>query len=243
MSTKMAKSDIETGGGGGNELYPGMKESSELRWAFIRKVYSILSLQMLLTVGVSAVVYFVRPIPEFITETHRGVAVFFVVLILPFLLLWPLLAFEKKHPINCIVLSIFTLSISFAVGICCSLSKGRIVLEAAILTSVMVFGLTIYTFWAVKRGHDFSFLGPFLFGALLIILAFSLLQIFHPLGKLSSMIFSGIASIVFCGYIIFDTNQLIKKLNYDEYIPAAIRLYLDVMNLFLNLLGIMSNAQ
>jgi len=55
------------------------------------------------------------------------------------------------------------------------------------------------------------------------------------------MIFSGIASIVFCGYIIFDTNQLIKKLNYDEYITAAIRLYLDVMNLFLNLLGIMSN--
>lgn len=69
------------------------------------------------------------------------------------------------------------------------------------------------------------------------------MQLFYPLGKLSSMIFSGIASIVFCGYIIFDTNQLIKKLNYDEYIPAAIRLYLDVINLFLNLLGIMGNAQ
>jgi len=79
----MAKSDIEAGGG--NELYPGMKESSELRWAFIRKVYSILSLQLLVTVGVSAVVYFVRPIPEFITETHRGLAVFFVILLLPLL--------------------------------------------------------------------------------------------------------------------------------------------------------------
>ncbi|EOA19003.1 hypothetical protein CARUB_v10007653mg [Capsella rubella] len=242
----MAKSDIETGVVGvgvGDELYPGMKESSELRWAFIRKVYSILSLQMILTVGVSAVFFFVRPIPEFIIETTPGHVVFFAILLLPLLLLWPLLAFEKKHPINCIVLSIFTLSISFSVGICCSLSKGRIVMEAAILTAAMVFGLTIYTFWAVKRGHDFSFLGPFLFGALLIIFVFTLLQLFHPLGKLSSMIFSGLASIVFCGYIIYDTNQLIKKLNYDEYIHAAIRLYLDVINLFLNLLGIMSNGQ
>ncbi|XP_010450003.1 PREDICTED: BI1-like protein [Camelina sativa] len=239
----MAKSDIETGGSGNEGLYPNMKESSELRWAFIRKVYTILSLQLLLTVGVSAVFFFVRPIPVFITETIPGLVVFFVILLLPLFLLWPLLAFEKKHPINCIVLAIFTLSISFAVGICCSLSKGKIVMEAAILTAAMVFGLTIYTFWAVKRGHDFSFLGPFLFGSLLIILVFTLLQIYYPLGKLTSMIFSGVASIVFCGYIIFDTDQLIKKLNYDEYIIAAIRLYLDVMNLFLNLLGIMSNGQ
>ncbi|KAL1220677.1 Protein LIFEGUARD 1 [Cardamine amara subsp. amara] len=241
----MAKSDIETGGGGevtGNKLYPGMKEKSELRWRFIRKVYIILSLQMTLTVGVSAVVYFVRPIPKFITTTNYGIIIYFVSLLLPLLLLWPLFAFQKKHPVNCILLSIFTLSISFAVGICCLLSKGRIVLESAILTAVMVLGLTIYTFWAVKRGYDFSFLGPFLCGALLILIVFSVIQIFHPLGKLSSMIFSGLASILFCGYIIYDTNTLIKEDKYDEYISAAIRLYLDIINLFLHLLGIGSNT-
>lgn len=160
----MAKSDIETGGvtGGNNELYPGMKESSELRWAFIRKVYVILSLQMILTVGVSAVVFFVRPIPDFIKNTNYGLVVFFVSLLLPFLsfvsvfsrlvppnfllflgfdwwvsmifidgfcfhvfvVLWPLFVYEKKHPTNLILLSLFTLSISFAVGFCCAFSKG-----------------------------------------------------------------------------------------------------------------------
>ncbi|CAH2079141.1 unnamed protein product [Thlaspi arvense] len=235
----MAKSDIESGGViTGNELYPKMTESSELRWAFIRKVYTILSLQVILTVGVSSVVFFVREIPDFITTTYYGLGVFFVSLLLPLLMLWPLIAFQKKHPINLIILTLFTLSISFAVGLCCSFSKGRIVLEAAILTATMVLGLTVYTFWAVKRGHDFSFLAPFLFGALLIILVFSLIQIFHPLGKLSSMIFSGIAAILFCGYIVYDTNRLIKKLEQDEYISAAISLYLDIVNLFLNLLGI-----
>ncbi|CAA7053376.1 unnamed protein product [Microthlaspi erraticum] len=235
----MAKSDIESGGviATGNELYPKMTENSEFRWAFIRKVYVILSLQLMLTVGVSSVVFFVREIPDFITTTNHGLVVFYVSLLLPFLMLWPLIAFAKKHPINLIILTLFTLSISFAVGLCCSFSKGKIVLEAAILTATMVIGLTIYTFWAVKRGHDFSFLAPFLFGALIIVIVFSLVQIFYPLGKLSSMILSGIAAILFCGYIVYDTNQLIKKLNYNEYVRAAIALYLDVINLFVNLLG------
>lgn len=56
------------------------------------------------------------------------------------------------------------------------------------------------------------------------------------------MIFSGLASVLFCGYILYDTNQLIKKHSYDEYIRAAISLYLDVINLFLNLLGIVINT-
>ncbi|KFK22589.1 hypothetical protein AALP_AAs43532U000100 [Arabis alpina] len=238
----MAKLDIESGGGG-SELYPGMKESSEIRWAFIRKVYIILSLQMILTVGVCSVVFFVRAIPVFITTTYLGVAVFFVSLLVPLFMLCPLLIFAKKHPYNLIMLALFTLSMSFAVGLCCSFTKGKIVLEAAILTGVMVLGLTLYTFWAVKRGHDFSFLGPFLFGALLILLVFTIMQIYYPLGNLTSTIFSGLASIVFCAYIVYDTSQLIKKHNCDEYVHAAISLYLDVMNLFLHLMGIVINTQ
>lgn len=50
-------------------------------------------------------------------------------------------------------------------------------LEAAILTSVVVVGLTLYTFWAAKRGYDFAFLGPFLFAAVLVLIVFSIIQV------------------------------------------------------------------
>lgn len=50
------------------------------------------------------------------------------------------------------------------------------------------------------------------------------------------MIYGGLASIVFCGYIIYDTDNLIKRYTYDEYIWAAVALYLDIINLFLSLL-------
>lgn len=48
---------------------------------------------------------------------------------------------------------------------------------AVILTTVVVVSLTAYTFWAVKRGQDFAFLGPFLFAASLMLLAFALMQV------------------------------------------------------------------
>lgn len=52
-----------------------------------------------------------------------------------------------------------------------------IVMEAALLTGVVTGSLTIYTFWAVKRGSDFSFLGPFLFASLMVMLLFSIIQV------------------------------------------------------------------
>jgi len=49
----MAKYDIESGGG--IDLYPEMKESTKLRWTFIRKVYVIMLLLSILFLGVAAV--------------------------------------------------------------------------------------------------------------------------------------------------------------------------------------------
>lgn len=54
---------------------------------------------------------------------------------------------------------------------------GKIVLEALILTSAVVSSLTAYTFWASKKGKDFSFLGPILFTSLVILLVTSFMQV------------------------------------------------------------------
>uniref|UniRef100_A0A6N2NLH6 BI1-like protein n=1 Tax=Salix viminalis TaxID=40686 RepID=A0A6N2NLH6_SALVM len=230
-------SDIEAGIGN-QQLYPMMQEPPQLRWAFIRKVYVILAMQLLLTVGVAATVVFVRPIPQFILHTTPGLAIYIVFLILTLILLWPLHVYSKRHPWNYFFMALFTICIAFAVGLSCALTKGRIVLEAAILTSVVVIGLTLYTFWASKRGQDFSFLGPFLFSAVLVLIVFGLIQFLFPLGKWSLMIYGGLGAIVFSGFIVYDTGNLIKRFSYDEYISAAISLYLDIINLFLALLNI-----
>lgn len=57
---------------------------------------------------------------------------------------------------------------------------GAIVLEALILTSGVVASLTAYTFWASKKGKDFSFLGPVLFTGLMVLLLTSFMQVRFP---------------------------------------------------------------
>ncbi|KAG6482126.1 hypothetical protein ZIOFF_058757 [Zingiber officinale] len=192
--------DVEIGASAG--LYPNMMESSELRWGFIRKVYLIVAMQILITIIIAAVMNIVPSIHVFfVSRTSNSIILAFVIMILPLL--------------------------------------GNVVLEAAALTAIVFMGLTLYTFWAAKRGHDFSFLGPFLFAALLCLTIFSLIQIFFPLGKTTTMVFGCISAIIFSGFIVYDTDNLIKRHSYDEYVPAAISLYLDIINLFLALLSIM----
>lgn len=229
------KRDVESGE---RTLYPTMLESPELRWSFIRKVYSIITFQLLLTVAVASVVVFVPPIPRFFVSTTPGLVLYIVLIFIPLITLCPLYHYHKKHPLNYFLLLLFTVTISIPVGLSCSFVSGKVILEAVILTTVVVFSLTLYTFWAAKRGHDFSFLGPFLFAALLVLIVFAFIQIVFPLGKLSHMIYGCLAAIVFSGYIVYDTDNLIKRYSYDEYIWASVSLYLDVINLFLSLLTV-----
>ncbi|KAG6506088.1 protein LIFEGUARD 2-like [Zingiber officinale] len=228
--------DLESGT---QPLYPGMLESPDLRWAFIRKIYFILCVQLALTVAVASVVVSVDAIPQFLLSSNTGLAVYIAIVFLPIITLCPLSCYYQRHPVNLLLLGLFTVSLSFAVGMTCAFTSGKVILEAAILTAVVVVSLTLYTFWAARRGHDFSFLGPFLFAALMILLVFSFIQILFPLGKISVMIYGGLAAIIFAAYIVYDTDNLIKRYTYDEYIWAAVALYLDIINLFLNLLTIL----
>ncbi|THU69980.1 hypothetical protein C4D60_Mb08t20150 [Musa balbisiana] len=272
--------DLESGGP--SALYPGMIESPDLRWAFIRKIYMILTVQLALTAAVAAVVVSVKSISHFFVSSSAGLGLYIFLIILPFIrifispflrfysllekalilfrcvflflefmalflvgnsaVLCPLYIYRERHPVNLLLLGLFTLSISFAVGMSCAFTSGKVILEAAILTTVVVVSLTLYTFWASRRGHDFNFLGPFLFAAVLVLLVFGLIQILFPLGKISVMIYGGLGALIFSGYIIYDTDNLIKRFTYDQYVWAAVSLYLDVINLFLSLLTLLRAA-
>ncbi|XP_078173081.1 protein LIFEGUARD 1-like [Carex rostrata] len=234
--------DIESGCGG-DLLYPKMTEDPALRWAFIRKVYAILSIQFLFTAAVAAVGSFLKVIPEFLlSKSPAAWAVYLLLILLPFIVMWPMLVYRQKHPVNIILLALFTICISLSVGVSCAVVGGKVVLQAAILTAVVVVGLTLYTFFAVRRGHDFTFLFPFLYCCLLVLLVYCLMQILFPLGKLAHTIYGCLGTLVFSGFIIYDTNQLIRRHTYNEYVIAAISLYMDVINLFMSTLTFSSSC-
>ncbi|KAK6913856.1 Bax inhibitor 1-related [Dillenia turbinata] len=225
--------DLEEG-----RLYPGIGAGeNQLRWGFIRKVYGILATQVVLTTVVSAVTVLYSPVNE-VLRGNPGVLLFF--LFLPFVLLWPLYIYQQRHPLNLVFLGLFTACLSLTVGVTCANTDGQIVLEALVLTSAVVFSLTAYTFWASRKGKDFSFLGPMLFSSLVILVVVGFMQMFFPFGPAINAIYGGIGAIIFSGYIVYDTENLIKRFTYDEYIWASVNLYLDILNLFLTILRMLN---
>ncbi|KAM0954259.1 hypothetical protein DsansV1_C01g0009101 [Dioscorea sansibarensis] len=236
---KMEKGELDLEAGG--TLFPGLSRGeNELRWGFIRKVYGILTAQIVLTTIVSAVTVLHRPLNALLSNSF-GLALGLA--ILPLVLLIPLHHYQQKHPLNFVFLGLFTVCLSLSLGVACANTEGRLVLEALILTSGVVLSLTGYTFWASKKGKDFSFLGPILFAGLMVLLLTSFIQIFFPLGSASVAIVGGFGALLFSAYLVYDTDNLIKRFTYDEYIWASVVLYLDILNLFLSILNILRGMQ
>ncbi|WJX09458.1 hypothetical protein P8452_00291 [Trifolium repens] len=218
-----ANIDMESGETNPNPMNM-MHENPELRWSFSRKVYSIITFQLLLTIAFTSVVTFVPPVANFI-NSKQGNILCTVLFFVPFIILCPLYYYHLKYPLNYFFFLIFNVSLAIVFGFACGIASGNIqILEVAILTTVMMFILILYTFWAAKRGHDFSYLGSFLSGSLSVLILLGLIQILSPLGKLSHMIFGCFISIIFCG-----TNYIIiKEYTYDHYIMAFFYLFTDV---------------
>jgi len=47
-----------------------------------------------------------------------------------------------------------------------------------------------------------------------------------------------VGALLFSAFIIFDTHMLMHKLSPEEYVLASINLYLDIVNLFIEILKI-----
>jgi modulator of FtsH protease len=110
--------------------------------------------------------------------------------------------------------------------------------DAFLLTGAAFVGLTGYTLATRK---DFSFLGAALSMGIWVILGALLLSFFVHSAAFSLAIAS-VGVLLFCGYILYDTSRLLQDREEDDAIGAALRLFLDVVNLFVFLLRILSSS-
>ncbi|CAI5457925.1 unnamed protein product [Closterium sp. Yama58-4] len=220
-------------------LYPGITLSeNEMRWGFIRKVYGIIGAQLLLTAAVGSCFALIPSVREF--GLTNGYFMFFAT-ILPFATLIPLVIYRSRHPLNLALLAVWTACMSMTVGLICSMYSGPIVAEALGLTASVVLGLTAYTYYAVKKGQEFSYLGPMLYVSLWLLLGWSFIQIFWGLG--SEFALALVGALIFALFIVYDTDLIIRRYSYDEYVMASLNIYLDIINLFIRMLEILQYLQ
>ena len=90
---------------------------------------------------------------------------------------------------------------------------------------------------ATVTKKDFSFMGKFLFIGLILLVVASLANIFFAIPALSLTI-SAIAILIFSAYILYDISQIIHG-GETNYVMATLSLYLDIYNIFVNLLSLL----
>ncbi|XP_067685249.1 protein lifeguard 4-like [Haliotis asinina] len=200
-----------------------------IRMGFLRKVYGILTTQILLTVIVSALFMSNEGVQKYIHSNQWMMTVsLFGTFIVIFALMW------KRHetPTNYILLGVFTLLEAYTIGVIVTFYTVSSVIEAFVLTLGVFVVLTLYT---LQSKRDFSAWGASLFSFLWILILAGFMQILFPSVMMDKAIAVG-GALLFSLFIIFDTHLLMHKLSAEEYIVAAVNLYLDIINLFLHLL-------
>lgn len=123
-----------------------------------------------------------------------------------------------------------------------ALAGANVVILAGVTTTVVFGGLALY---ATTTKRDLSFLRGILLAALLALVAISIFNLFSPLSSTAMLVFSFIGILVFSGYVLYDFNRMKHYGVTAEEVPLmALNLYLDFINLFINILrffGILSS--
>lgn len=111
--------------------------------------------------------------------------------------------------------------------------SGMLVAQAYMTTAVAFAGLTLYTF--VSR-RDFSFLKGFVWTGLIAMIVLGLSNYFFFESATLQLAISGMGVLLFSAFILYDTSSILRDYPDNEYIAAALTLYLDVFLLFEHLL-------
>ena len=114
-----------------------------------------------------------------------------------------------------------------------------LITQAATLT-IGAFGiLTAYAF--VSR-RDFSAWGSFFMVGLWVLIGTMLLNLYFR-NPAMDLWLAGITVLIFSGLLVYDTWRIRNVYGPDEYVAAAVQIYLDLLNLFLGLLRVLGGRR
>ncbi len=212
-----------------------------IREGFIAKVYGILACQLLLLFLIVLLGFINSTFHELLLTSKFIYILTFILFIMCILIIIFNPSLLQKVPINYIILFIFTFSYSWWIALYTINFSPSIVLISIFLTLVTVVTLTIY---AQMTKNDFSVIGGILINSFVLLLSCSLVLIFVDISLFNViMVFFG--SIIFSLYLLFDVQLVIGKgqIKYgeDDYIFAALNLYIDIIGIFVRILELVGN--
>jgi len=215
-----------------------------VRLGFIRKVYSILTAQLVVTMGIVGL-FFVDTVRDYAYQNTALLYAAFFVTLACLITLTCCSDIGRKTPHNFIFLGLFTVAEGFLLGVVTASYQADEVLIAIGICAAVTLALTAFAF---QSKIDFTAWGGTLLAVLVVFSLFGFIMIFLPRDRTMYLVYACIGAVIFSLYIVFDTQMMLGgkhkySLSPEEYVFAALNLYLDIINLFLYILRIVGIAR
>jgi len=210
---------------------------------FIRKVYAILCAQLTVTLAFVLAFSYSIGLRDAVAKTP---GVLIGAIVLTFVFLFALSCFPnvaRTYPTNFMCLAGFTLCQSLLVGTIASTYSPDIVVKAVVATAAITLGLTLFAF---QTRIDFTAMSSSMFCLLIVLLLFGVWVAIFP-SQIAQTAYAALGAFVFSLFIVYDTQLIIggkhhtHQFSVDEYVFAALTIYIDIIQLFLFMLRLFGN--
>lgn len=210
-------------------------EYESIRKRFIRRVYSLLLLQLLIVLIILAIFTFNERTKIWVHENKYmlwiAIGIFAITIILLFVCGQRI---RRKKPLDIIFFIIFTIVHSFLLAFLITIGSNILLISVGI-SCILHIIFILFTFqFKIKFSGWFSVI------IILIIVAiiFGISLIFVEGDEKFSWLYASIASTIFSFYIIFDLKLMMDDeyryaIKPNEYFFAALNVYLDVFKIFI----------
>lgn len=212
-------------------------EDKRLRKKFVRKTLFTFSLSLFTTLSF-CIGFKNLPNTNNFIKSELGEALYILSVSTTFLTMFVCLCCEdllRKSPSKYIIYSLFVLAVSYSLSITSLYIRGDILYISIIITTGTTTSLILYSFIATT---DFTEYYTYVVAIFMCLIFIGIVNIFFN-NTIIQVIISGGGALVFACFIVFDMQMILgqKHIKYkysiDDFILAAMSLYLDVINMFL----------
>lgn len=208
------------------------------RATLVRRTYGLVFLSIIVTV-LGAAFAFTQPALMAAVVQHPFIT-FFAMFI-------PLIMAQRAardFPKNLILTFLFTFIEGIYIAPFLAIAEGRtpgVVGQAAVLT-LAAFG--VLSLYAVMSKRDFSAWGSFFVVGLVVLILASIINMFVA-SAAAGLWIAAIGVMIFSGLLVFDTWRIVRSGQYgqDDYVLAAVSIYLDLLNMFLFILSLLGGGR
>lgn len=236
--------DDEQGGAAEWGNFDGLN-GKKIRQVFVRKVYLILSIQLLITFGLIALFHFLPEVRAYVRSSNGQWLYFtsYVVFLVVYLALVCSKRAARRFPLNMILLGVLTISMGYMMGMISAFYTTDSVLKAVGITVFVCVGISLFS---MQTKYDFTNCFGILFVISLALMGFGIVCIITRSAALSN-IYAGLGAVLFSIFLAVDTQLIIggkrHEISAEDHVFAAIMLYLDVVYIFIYILQLLGQRE